>query len=78
MSATANTLLQDAYHKGGFTQAQLADFLGVSRQAVTFYVQDRFKWSPSDAQLDALYNAVRTRQTDLLALGKALSAWEGP
>lgn len=76
MTAPANALLARAHAQGGFTQAQLAAALGVSRQCVTFYIQDRHRWSPSDDQLDALYTAVRTRQADLLALGEDLSAWE--
>jgi hypothetical protein len=76
VSATANALLARAHAQGGFTQAQLAAALGVSRQCVTFYFQDWHRWRPSDEQLDALYTAVRTRQADLLALGEVLAGWE--
>jgi transcriptional regulator with XRE-family HTH domain len=76
VTAPANALLARAHERGGFTQAQLGQLLGVSRQSVTFYIQDRHRWRPSDEQLDALYTAVRTRQADLLALGEDLSAWE--
>lgn len=65
-----------AHTQGGFSQAELGQLLGVSRQSVTFYIQDRHRWSPSEGQLDALYKAVRTRQTDLLSLGEDLAEWE--